>query len=544
METEIADALLFHEISLVGESGTGSFKTDSNKLGWHKNVASKRSFEAPGTDIVSAQLQRTCGPTASAGVLKVVFKSGECRRFAGFSERSLNAIKAHLKQHFGVLATEVNAATEGFSWGDWQLQTEPRELQIHSGGENISFELDLADLSQVRCTGKSELSLEFKPMAIAEDEEALQEIRFFVPGGTSESGDLSAQLLKEEIEKCSSGGSGGLTAADKLRARFPDILVEAPRGRHDFEFYKDVLKVYGKTQSYMINYTSIKRIFMVHIPEKRPATTFLLLGLSPPLRYGKQDQAILVLNFETEKMRKVDFGDELLKQAEMLQFKGQEQSIWSVVARVLKHFTTQTIIAVASAFKDTCPGKVEAVRCTYKTTPVYLMFAMKSMMLAPKPAEWMRYDLLESVEFMLSSQRRNTFGLRVIRKDGKAVLELEQIEDSFYVPIFDWFSKENKLTIVRRTEAEKVRDAYALRAQQTSGQLVDALPIQGGGGRPIRRKAAAVAPLVVREAPTAAAGDDDDDEDDADFEGGDDSDDNDAEESAEEPAVKRPKRGR
>lgn len=388
------------------------------------------------------------------------------------------------------------------------------------------------------------MSLEFQHDGVLGLEEVLQEIRFVVPGGASEAGDLSVHFLKEEIERCSSNLAGNLslTAPDKLVLRIEGVMVECPKGRHDFEFFETVLKVHGKTQTYTINYTSMKRIFMVTLPDNK--TILFLIGLAAPLKYGKQHIRVLVLSMETEKDTIIETKvAELLKLQDVKDQAYHKASVWTLMGNALKHFSGLTVVAPASGFQELTPDKISAVRCTHKTSPVFMVFAMKSMMVVPRPVEWIRYDAIEGVEFIANSLRRIAFSLKIVQTDGK-VFELEQIDFKYFSALLDWFNKDSKVKISNREYAEKLRAD----AKTRSMPVVAAAGDQGRGTRAASRgstrPAAGVGSNVRKAVAPLDEDDDGDEDDDEDFNGDSDDDDDGSEDEASEevPVSKRPRR--
>ena len=71
------------------------------------------------------------------------------------------------------------------------------------------------------------------------------------------------------------------TAGDSIIS-LPDLPMIVPRGKYSLDFYKDSMKLHGKTHQYKINYSDINRCFLLPLPDE----IFMnyVIALTQPLR--------------------------------------------------------------------------------------------------------------------------------------------------------------------------------------------------------------------------------------------------------------------
>lgn len=509
----MADELKFADIVHVGKAGTGLFKITPVQLGWKCADPSlpEGLLQVSGKDVEAASWQQACG--RGKALLKLSFKGdGGMSRFAGFKSSDMRSLKAHLSKFFGVDLVEEAVSTNGWSWGDWKLDSD-HQFQLVANGK-LGLEVPLSEISIVSSQGPADLSVEFhEDDTIGANDEVLHEIRFFVQGGN----DLGAESLRDDIMQRT-----GLMEKGEAVAMISDIALTAPRGKHDFEFFQQTVKVRGKTQTYTIKYKNIARLFLLELPDHNKIT--LVIGLDQPLRQGNQLHDFLVLNFEKDRMitTKVNLPEEKLKQFALVP--GAPQKAVNLVAALLKDLSGKSIVTRNSDFKV----DFSCARCNHKAQSGYLFPLKKSLIFIVKPVTWLRYDEIESIEFRTEMMRRNSFDM-IVHLRGLPEVEFLQMEKNEFRPLLDCLTKvgvdiKNLRSLQsgtapglgERTAAPRVYDA-ALSSRRSSGMG------------------------------DAADRDDDEEEDDEDFEDEDeeeDEDDDDGSDGASEESEKPAKRAR
>ncbi len=70
------------------------------------------------------------------------------------------------------------------------------------------------------------------------------------------------------------------------------------RGRFDIDMYESSFRLRGKTYDYKIQYSSIKKFFL--LPKNDDTHTLIVLGLEPPLRQGQTRYPFLVMQLKLD----------------------------------------------------------------------------------------------------------------------------------------------------------------------------------------------------------------------------------------------------
>jgi len=451
--------------------------------------------------------------------LKLCFKGDlGVSRFAGFRQDDFQTLKEHMQRHYGAALVEQQVSTKGCSWFDWNLDNS-HELRLMIEGKN-GFEVPLEDLSQVTTLGKNELNIEFQDEASMFDDEVIHEMRFALPTGDVPT-ELTAERLKEELQKRTR-----LSATGEAIARITDIVVVQPRGKHDFEFFQQAVKVHGKTQTYTIKYASITKAFLLELPGGQLQ---LVIHLDPPLRpNNNQLLSYIVLNFDKERKVTVELPADML--TAMRVTAGEEHPVYSLVAKLVTQLSKKALIAPTTEFKNLLRDGECSVRCSVKTQPGYLFPTKRSMIFVPKPVIWIRYDEIEGIEFKSSSMRKSSFDL-VVQTKRQQVVEFSQLDRLKVLKAVYEFFRKVEVRITNNKEVEAWLGAFVPRTKQPS------LPAASSSG-----------------AHEGKPGADDDEEDDEDYNeasdaegssaGEEEDEEEDPFEEEEEPQKKRPKRDR
>jgi len=377
--------------------------------------------------------------------------------------------------------TEQQVATEGWNWGDvapldGDAQSN-RELKVMVNGK-LGFDVPLAELSQVSVVGNTDLTMEFAQSGAAIGDEVMTELRLFIPGG-GDPGAITADSLREGMQR-----AAGLGTAGEALLIIRDIMLNAPRGKHDFEFHKKSIKIRGKTQTHNVRYENIARIFYLDLGTVRLGgySTALALGLDQPIRQGQTLHHWLVLNFDAVKTVPPETVSEEAWRASGTQ-KGEHKQDF-MVGKLVSKLAGRTPIATFSKFKEVHPQKEPGLKCSHKAQPGLLYFTKKSFLFVMKPVVWYRYADVEAFHFEAGQLRGRSYDLFVVLKSGQQ-LEFSQIDRSTFEAV-DITLRELELPI---KGAEKLRDSSAAaggRPQRTAksgaGQAPAAGAAAGRGG--------------------------------------------------------------
>eukprot|EP00438_Fugacium_kawagutii_P005992 Skav210871 [mRNA] locus=scaffold7397:14746:20683:+ [translate_table: standard] len=462
--------LTVESIRYVGKVGLGAFRLNDKQLGWKgagADGANQHQWE--GKDLQSAEWHSSCG--GGHGLLKLRFKAKtgpQAVRFADFEVGHLPKIKEHLSSAFKVKLLEFHPTVKGWSWGDMELQED--SLRI-SSGDRVFMEVDTGKVSQV--TSKdNELNLILQDAE--KDGEILQGIRFFVPGG--EGSEMSAEAWRDELNMKTTKAD----SAAVMLGQFSDISFVAPRGKHDLQVFPDLLQIRGKTATYLVKWSSIKKLLQVDMPDKKHK--MLVVGVNPPIRNGNVQHEMIGMKMEIRGI--CDTSVSIPKEAwETAKGNGLEKSLpseleqdevptFEAVACILKEMSGQNPLKPTSRFQ--VPDGTSSVPCSLITDTGHLFLFQKQLLFVPKPIFWRPFSRLESVEFKDSLMRKNTFEL-VLTFAGERAVEFKQVPKEHQAAVFNFFEQSEDLK-------QKIQDP-----DQVRKRLEASKGTRGRSPSPIRR---------------------------------------------------------
>ncbi|CAE7255605.1 POB3, partial [Symbiodinium sp. CCMP2592] len=162
----MVEEITFQNVRCVGQAGRGAFRLDERQLGWKRvsgqgQDSQKQPMQWAGSGLTQAEWSATAG--GGHGILKLHF-GADIVRFADLEPSSFQKLKEHLKECFKVQLEEQKPSSVGWSWGELELNGE-KSLRLMSGLDNdraVALEVDMAEVNQVACAGKNELSLELQ----------------------------------------------------------------------------------------------------------------------------------------------------------------------------------------------------------------------------------------------------------------------------------------------------------------------------------------------------------------------------------------------
>jgi len=484
---EMADgaSLKFPNITHVGKAGVGLFKATSDQFGFKRTEPGlpDHLVQFAGKEVASAEWQNACGRKY---LLKFSLKQDGAdhppvMKFTGFDKKDFEKLKAHLTKHFSIELAEVVVATQGWSWGD--IVENDTELRIMAG-DKLGFEVPISNLGQVTAQ-KGDLSIELQDMTDGPSDEVLHEIRLQVVPER-----LSAETLQQELQQ-----KAGLSERGEAIARISDVMLVAPRGKHDIEFFKTIIKVHGKSQTYTVQYKHIARLFLMTLPGEKDIA--LVVGLDQPLRSGTQVNNFLIFIIQKASEMIPNLPDERLKEYSMAA--GSNTAVYGLLARLLKDLSGKPVTAPASDLKTR--NKVHCLKCSHKAQPGFLFPMKKSLIFITKPVVWLRYDEIDSIEFIKGLSRARSFDI-IVHVSGNPEVEFLQMEAEDRDELIRFFQTVN----VRLINAETTKT----RENRSQLSIEDPAP-----SRP--RGEAASSARETPEAGKEGGGGDDDDEDDEDF---------------------------
>ena len=225
-------------------------------------------------------------------------------------------------------------SVRGWNWGAIEFQGNQMGFNV---ANHPAFEVPLSEVANTNVPTKNEVLVEFATPEVAEgdskrkaySEDALVEVRFFVPGvstqdqatvnekgvkvfkdadaeatspnGVDDNGEEKDAVLDEEGDVVSSAALLMATIKEKADvgvahgepvASFENILCLTPRGRFDVEFHLDFFRLRGKSHDYKVMYSSIHLLSL--LPKPDDMHHMFVIGLDPPLRQGQTRYPFLV----------------------------------------------------------------------------------------------------------------------------------------------------------------------------------------------------------------------------------------------------------
>ena len=223
-----------------------------------------------------------------------------------------------------------------------------------------------------------------------------------------------------------------------------------PRGKHDLQFFPEMLQIRGKSQTYLVKWSSIKKILQVDLPDKKHK--MLAVGVAPPLRNGNIEYNMIGIKFEIRAVSDIsvcvpkDAWDTAqrngLEKSRPAELNDDEVPTFEAVACLLKEMSGQNVFKPTSRFQ--VPDGTSSVSCSLITDTGHLFFFQKQLLFVPKPMFWRPLNRLEAVEFKDALMRKNTFEL-VLTFAGDRAVEFKQIPKEHQEAVFNFFDQSEEL---------------------------------------------------------------------------------------------------
>jgi structure-specific recognition protein 1 len=271
-----------------------------------------------------------------------------------------------------------------------------------------------------------------------------------------------------------------------------------------------------------VAYKSIARMFYLEKPAPGAESNrfFFVISLDDPVRHGNQRHPHLVMQLEKKPLTvELNVSEEDLK-AGRYEGLGKESKIIEgeqprVVAMLFKHITGKPVFKSGN-FTSNAGSK--AVRCSLKSSDGLLYPLDKSLMFVHKPATWMRYAEIDSVELKRgdasSGVQSRTWDLAVNLKagNGESAREItfNALDRSERDPIRNFLTEKGVKVIENESKSGALAAALADEEDEDDDEdFEDEDDDDDDGGKSGKKR--------------GRKGDDDDDEEseeDEDFEGG------------------------
>ncbi|KAJ5564094.1 FACT complex subunit pob3 [Penicillium tannophilum] len=456
----------FDNIYLDLSNNAGKCKLAESGLGW-RPAGGGDTFTLDSSNIGGAQWSRA----AKGFELRILSRSSGVIQLDGFDQEDFERLSKAFKIWYGINVENREHALRGWNWGKAEFTKAELSFNVQN---RPAFEVPYSEISNTNLAGKNEVAVEFALSATdangtnaqpagstknrgrkaAAGPDELVEMRFYIPGTVSKKekaedaeGD---EENDEEVEEQNAANLFYETLMDKAEigdvagdtfATFLDVLHLTPRGRFDIDMYESSFRLRGKTYDYKIQYTAIKKFFL--LPKNDDTHTLIVLGLDPPLRQGQTRYPFLVmqLKLDEEISLELNMTEDLLN----TQYKDKlqphyEEPIHQVVTKIFRGLSGKKVIMPSKDFVS--HHGHHGVKCSIKANEGLLYFLDKSLIFVPKPATYIQMEnvavvTMSRVGGAVSASR--TFDITVALKGGLGEHQFSNINREEQQPLEVFF---------------------------------------------------------------------------------------------------------
>ncbi|KAJ5360055.1 hypothetical protein N7517_009246 [Penicillium concentricum] len=463
----------FDNIYLDLSKQPGKCKLAESGLGWRPSGGGD-TFTLDSSNIGAAHWSRA----AKGFELKILSRSSGVIQLDGFDQEDFERLSKAFKIWYGINVETREHALRGWNWGKAEFTKAELAFNVQN---RPAFEVPYSEISNTNLAGRNEVAVEFalpagdgndavtKPGSTknrgrkaAAGPDELVEMRFYIPGTATKKEKVEGAEGAEGEEEDNEEGAEEQNAAnlfyetlmDKAEigdvagdtfATFLDVLHLTPRGRFDIDMYESSFRLRGKTYDYKIQYSAIKKFFL--LPKNDDTHTLIVLGLDPPLRQGQTRYPFLVmqLKLDEEISLEMNMTEDILNS----QYKDRlqphyEEPIHQVVTKVFRGLSGKKVIMPSKDFSS--HHGHQGVKCSIKANEGLLYFLDKSLMFVPKPATYIQMENIAIVTMSrvggaVSASR--TFDITVTLKGGLGEHQFSNINREEQKSLEDFFKAKN-----------------------------------------------------------------------------------------------------
>ncbi|KAJ5874554.1 uncharacterized protein N7529_002984 [Penicillium soppii] len=462
----------FDNIYLDLSKQPGKCKLADSGLGWRPSGGGD-TFTLDSSNIGAAQWSRA----AKGFELKILSRNSGVIQLDGFEQEDLERLSKAFKIWYGINVETREHALRGWNWG----KTEFTKAELAFNVQNRpAFEVPYSEIANTNLAGRNEVAVEFalptgdgndasgKPGSTknrgrkaAAGPDELVEMRFYIPGTAvkkekaegaedAEGADGEEEENDEGAEEQNAANLFYETLMDKAEigdvagdtfATFLDVLHLTPRGRFDIDMYESSFRLRGKTYDYKIQYSAIKKFFL--LPKNDDTHTLIVLGLDPPLRQGQTRYPFLVMQLKLDEEISLELN--MTEDIMQSQYKDKlqphyEEPIHQVVTKVFRGLSGKKVIMPSKDFLS--HHGHHGVKCSIKANEGLLYFLDKSLMFVPKPATYIQMENIAIVTMSrvggaVSASR--TFDITVSLKGGLGEHQFSNINREEQKSLEDFF---------------------------------------------------------------------------------------------------------
>ncbi|BCS28704.1 FACT complex subunit POB3 [Aspergillus puulaauensis] len=466
----------FDNIYLDLSKQSGKCKLAETGLGW-RPAGGGDTFTLDSSNIGAAQWSKA----AKGFELKILSRSSGVIQLDGFDQEDLERLSKAFKIWYGINVETREHALRGWNWGKAEFTKAELAFNVQN---RPAFEVPYSEISNTNLAGKNEVAVELSLSTDGNDESSkpagstknrgrkaaagrdeLVEMRFYIPGTAVKTENGIKEENPEEKENGEEGGEEGGEeqnaanlfyellmekaeigdVAGDTFATFLDVLHLTPRGRFDIDMYEASFRLRGKTYDYKIQYSSIKKFFL--LPKNDDTHTLIVLGLEPPLRQGQTRYPFLVmqLKLDEEISLELNMTDELLDTRYKDKLESRyEEPIHQVITKIFRGLSGKKVIMPSKDFVS--HHGHSGVKCSIKANEGLLYFLDKSLIFVPKPATYIQIEnvavvTMSRVGGAISASR--TFDITVSLKSGMGEHQFSNINREEQQPLEAFFKAKN-----------------------------------------------------------------------------------------------------
>ncbi|EPR78936.1 Structure-specific recognition protein [Spraguea lophii 42_110] len=264
--------------------------------------------------------------------------------------------------------------------------------------DKMIFDIPLKEIENAYET-KNEGVCTFK-----ESNENVVEIRFTLPDG---------RFIESIKERCNIEQTKEILMLESLVSQYP-------RGRNDYLFYQNHLKIVGKTYEHKVFYSSIKRIYALRkVVEEDDDNEqrYIVMNINPPIRQGQTRYEYIILNFEGgEQEIQLDLNEDISNKFPEL----KNVYIGFLSEIFLKIITAVYKISIKTESSFVSSDKSKNLKCTIKAFEGCIYPLDDCVMFLPKVINMKHRDirLVEFSRINVSSLASKTFDMKIICYDN------------------------------------------------------------------------------------------------------------------------------
>ncbi|KPI39470.1 FACT complex subunit ctc-1 [Cyphellophora attinorum] len=377
----------FENIHLDLSKQSGRCRLAESGLGWKAGGSSAEPFTLSGDQLLSAQWSRA----AKGHELKIITKEQSVIQLDGFVADDFERVSKAFKIWYGINLENKEHALRGWNWGKAEFGRAEMAFNVQN---RPAFEIPYSEISNTNLAGRNEIAVEFN---LTSEQNGVNGHK---PATTRERGRKAAAARDELVE---------------MRFYIPGTMSKKEANGDEGSF-----RLRGKTYDYKVEYSAIKKVFM--LPKIDEVHTLLTLGLDPPLRQGQTRYPFLVMQIKLDDETQIDLNleEDVLATKYKDKLEGHyEAPLHHVITRVFKGLSGKKVITPSKDFSS--HHNLQGVKCSIKANEGALYCLDRSFMFVPKPAT---YVPIENVEKIVMSRiggqlaASRTFDISILLKGG------------------------------------------------------------------------------------------------------------------------------